>query len=192
MPLHKIGYFSEFLIFPPLVTGLAVVAFYDAEPLNIVTWLLSATFGVVLWTLLEYLLHRFAFHHAPFISEIHEQHHDRPTDLIGTPGWMSVALALIAVLLPLWALLGFFLAVGISTGVVVGYLWYVLLHYASHHWQPRHGSYLYRVRMRHGLHHYTDGTGNFGVSVEYWDRLFGTAITPRRNRALTGDPLGGS
>src|SRR3569623_1198576 len=126
MQMHKLGYFAEFVVFQPLVIGLSIVAFRDSEPLHATTWMLSFAFGVVLWTLLEYLLHRFIFHHAPIISEIHEQHHDDPMALIGAPAWTGFVLALLGVLFPLWLLVGLSVAAGITAGVICGYLWYVL------------------------------------------------------------------
>jgi sterol desaturase/sphingolipid hydroxylase (fatty acid hydroxylase superfamily) len=164
------------LLFPPFVIVLAVLAYDDSTAFHIGAWALSFASGALLWTLLEYLLHRFVFHHAPIISEIHERHHDDPLALIGAPAWSSFVLALLGVLFPLWLLLGIAAAAGVTSGVICGYLWYVLAHYASHHWHPRRGSYLYRVRMRHARHHYAHDEGNYGVTVEFWDRLCGTEL----------------
>jgi sterol desaturase/sphingolipid hydroxylase (fatty acid hydroxylase superfamily) len=183
MLMRKLGYFAEFLVFPPFVIVLAVIAYDEPRPLRITAWLLSFAVGALLWTLLEYLLHRFVFHHAPIISEIHERHHHEPLALIGAPAWTSFVLALIGVLFPLWLLLGISIAAGMTAGVICGYLWYVLVHYASHHWHPRHGSYLYRVRLRHARHHYSHDEGNFGVTVEFWDWLFRTQLD-RHSRRL--------
>lgn len=190
MQMHKLGYFAEFVVFPPLVIVLAILAFDDAAPLHATTWLLSFAFGVLLWTLLEYLLHRFVFHHAPIISEIHERHHHDPMALIGAPAWTSFVLALIGVLFPLWLLVGLSVAAGITAGVICGYLWYVLVHYASHHWHPQHGSYLYRVRVRHARHHYFHDEGNFGVTVEFWDRVFRTQLDRPPHRVQANDATG--
>ena len=177
MLMRKIGYFAEFLVFPPFVMALAILAYDESEPFRATTWTLSFAAGVFLWTLLEYLLHRYVFHHAPIISEIHERHHHDP-------------LALIGVLFPLWLLLGIAIAAGITAGVTCGYLWNVLVHYASHHWYPRHGSYLYRVRLRHARHHYSHDQGNFGVTVEFWDRLFRTQIDRRSHGVQPNDAVG--
>jgi sterol desaturase/sphingolipid hydroxylase (fatty acid hydroxylase superfamily) len=189
MLMRKLGYFAEFLVFPPFVIGLALFAYDDSQRFRATTWLVSFAVGVLLWTLLEYLLHRFVFHHAPIISEIHEQHHHDPLALIGAPAWTSFVLALLGVLFPLWLLLGISIAAGITSGMICGYLWYVLVHYASHHWQPRHGSYLYRVRLRHARHHYSHDEGNFGVSVEFWDRVFRTELGRRGGRVRPRDAV---
>jgi sterol desaturase/sphingolipid hydroxylase (fatty acid hydroxylase superfamily) len=32
------------------------------------------------------------------------------------------------------------------------------------------------VRLRHARHHHLSDTGNFGVTTEFWDRVFGTTL----------------
>ena len=119
------------------------------------------------------------FHHAPILREVHERHHDEPQELIGTPAWASALVGLIAVASPAWAMLGFGLGTAATAGLVVGYLWYVFVHYATHHWRPRRDSYLYRARLRHARHHHLSHSGNFGVTTGLWDHVFGTALETR-------------
>jgi sterol desaturase/sphingolipid hydroxylase (fatty acid hydroxylase superfamily) len=176
MKMSKLGYFSEFLIFPPLVLVATLLAFRSLIPPQPVIWMAVYCCGLVGWTLIEYLLHRALFHHAPILSMIHERHHHSPQDLIGTPAWASVLIGFVAVAGPSWAVLGFDLGTAATAGLVTGYLWYVLVHYAVHHWQPRQYSYLYRVRLRHARHHYLSHSGNFGVTTGIWDYVFGTVL----------------
>ncbi len=131
--------------------------------------------GLIGWTLIEYLLHRALFHHAPIIARIHERHHHSPQDLIGIPAWASVLVALIAVVLPSVEVPGFDIGTAATGGMVTGYLWYVFFHYAVHHWRPCKGSYLHKARLRHARHHHSQ-TGNFGVTTDVWDRVFGTSL----------------
>ncbi len=175
MKMSKLGYFSEFLLFPPLALAAVLLAFRTAPP-PLVTCAIVYTVGLIGWTLIEYLLHRGLFHHAPILSQIHESHHRSPQELIGTPAWASVLICLIAVAGPSWALLGFDLGTAATAGLITGYLWYVFVHYATHHGQPRRGSYLYRARMRHARHHHSSESGNFGVTTGVWDHVFGTAL----------------
>ena len=180
MKLTKLGYFGEFFVFPPLVLISTALAFYNSSTPRPVTWAVVYGIGLAGWTLIEYLLHRVIFHHAPFLSHLHEQHHKSPQELIGTPAWASVLLGLIGVASPSWALLGFDLATAATAGMATGYLWFVFVHYATHHWQPRHGTYLYRMRLRHAQHHYISDSGNFGVTTGVWDIVFGTELELRR------------
>jgi len=179
MKMTKLGYFSEFLLFPPLVLVATLLAFRSSIPPQPVNWAIVYGFGLVGWTLIEYWLHRVLFHHAPILARIHERHHHSPHDLIGTPGWASVLLGLIAIATPAWIALGFNLGTAATGGLVTGYLWYVFVHYATHHWRSRRGSYFYRARLRHARHHHLSHSGNFGVTTGLWDHVFGTVVEKR-------------
>lgn len=179
MKMSKLGYFSEFLFFPPLVLFATLLAFRSSIPPQPATWVIVYATGLIGWTLFEYWLHRVLFHHAPIVSQIHERHHRSPQELIGAPAWVSVLISVIAVAGPSWMALGFDLATAATAGLITGYLWYVFVHYTTHHWRPRRGSYLYRVRLRHARHHHVSDSGNFGVTTGFWDHVFGTAIEER-------------
>jgi sterol desaturase/sphingolipid hydroxylase (fatty acid hydroxylase superfamily) len=179
MKMSKLGYFSEFLLFPPLVLVATLLAFRSLTPPQPAIWAIVYGAGLVGWTLIEYLLHRVLFHHAPILSQIHERHHHSPMDLIGTPAWASALIGLMAVAIPSWAALGFDLGTAATAGLVSGYLWYVFVHYATHHWRLRRGSYFYRARLRHARHHHLSHSGNFGVTTSVWDHVFGTALEGR-------------
>ena len=176
MKMSKFSYFSEFLLFPPLILVATLLAFHGSMPPRPIEWLFVFALGIVGWTLVEYLLHRILFHHAPILSVIHERHHDEPQELIGTPTWASALVGLFAMAGPAWAILGLDLCTAATAGLVTGYLGYVFVHYASHHWQPCRDSYLYRARLRHARHHHLSRDGNYGVTTSLWDHVFGTAI----------------
>ena len=183
MKMSKLGYFSEFLLFPPLVLLATLLAFCSSNPPQPAIWVLVYGIGLFGWTFIEYLLHRVLFHHAPVFSQIHERHHRSPLDLIGTPAWVSVLLGVITVAIPSWAAFGFGLATAATAGLVTGYLWYVFVHYATHYWRLRKNSYLYRARLRHARHHHLSNGGNFGVTTGVWDHVFGTALEGRTSKA---------
>jgi len=176
MRMSKLGYFAEFVVFPPIVIFTALLAFRGGAGQEPVIWILVFAAGLLGWTLLEYVLHRALFHHAPLLAAIHARHHAAPAELIGTPAWVSMMIGTIAVAVPAWAMLGFNLGTAATAGLVGGYLWYVFVHYAAHHWRPGRGTYLYRVRLRHARHHHRSDEGNFGVSTDLWDRVFGTVL----------------
>lgn len=146
--------------------------------------------GVLAWTLLEYTLHRFAFHARPQRSAlgklnlflIHGYHHEFPDDpwrLVAPPllSWpIAVVVAVIYQLLagPLWwPLFG---------GTVLGYLAYDWTHYYTHHFRPttRLGKYMRRIHL---VHHYADGEKNMGISSPLWDVVFGTYMGKGRTEA---------
>jgi sterol desaturase/sphingolipid hydroxylase (fatty acid hydroxylase superfamily) len=182
MKMTKLGYFSEFLLFPPLIFVATLLMFRDSSPPQPIRWMILFGVGLIGWTLIEYVLHRVLFHHAPVLSLIHERHHNSPRELIGTPAWASVLLGVTTVAIPSWTFLGFDRGTAVTAGLVVGYLWYVFVHYTAHHWQPQQHSYLYRVRLRHARHHHVSQDGNFGVTTSVWDHVFGTALEERPTR----------
>ena len=178
MRMSKLAYFAEFFLFPPLIWILVTTTFEG----HVQSWLATYLFALGAWTLLEYLLHRFVFHHAPVLSELHERHHHHPLELIGTPAWISISAAVLGSAVPLYFVIGAEAAAAATSGLMTGYLAYVFVHYATHHFEARPDSYLHRARLRHAAHHYRGGDANFGVTTALWDHIFGTAWEKSRGR----------
>lgn len=176
MKMSKLGYFSEFLLFPPFLLLAMLSAFRSPVQLQPIIWVIGYGSGLIGWTLIEYLLHRLLFHHVPILSQIHARHHESPQELIGTPAWASLLLGSVAIGGPSWEILGFDRATAVTAGIFTGYLWYVFVHYAIHHWRLRRNSYFNRARVRHALHHHHSQNSNFGVTTGVWDYIFGTAF----------------
>ena len=137
--------------------------------------------GFLVWTLTEYLLHRFVFHfHARgpwgrrLVFLFHGVHHDYPQDakrLVMPP---AVTLVLAVIFYALFRLLlGEVWVAPFFFGFAAGYLNYDLTHYAVHHF-PCRGRYYARLRQYHMRHHYQQPDRGYGVSVTFWDRVFGT------------------
>ena len=146
---------------------------------------LTASFagGLAAWTLLEYVLHRWVFHFTPNPDSelaldvhflIHGVHHDWPhdADRLVMPPVLSVLLGVVFGL-PIYLVAGPDLFFPIFAGLVTGYLWYDMTHYAVHHVKPRTelGA---RLRRHHYLHHFKVPDARYGVSTPLWDYVFGT------------------
>jgi sterol desaturase/sphingolipid hydroxylase (fatty acid hydroxylase superfamily) len=142
--------------------------------------------GVLVWTLTEYVVHRFVFHYQPSSPRMerafflfHGVHHAQPqckTRLV-MPPIVSIPLALFfygLFYLVLVVLLdaGAWLAPTFS-GFIIGYLLYDLTHYATHHFPMRWGPLKYLKRY-HMQHHYKTPDKRYGVSSPLWDVVFGT------------------
>jgi dihydroceramide fatty acyl 2-hydroxylase len=157
-----------------------------AWPLYIPVGLVS---GLFLWTLAEYMLHRFVFHfrgRAPWQERViflfHGIHHVQPhckTRLV-MPPVVSIPLALVFYG-------AFYLIVGraagaphwvapMFSGFLTGYLIYDLTHYATHH-LPMSGRYGKFLKKYHALHHFKTPEQRFGVSSPLWDFVFRTYPT---------------
>lgn len=135
--------------------------------------------GVLGWTLVEYLLHRFVFHFPhdtlPFLRSalfaLHGYHHEFPADpkrLVAPPvlSWpIAAVLALVY-----WAAFGAYWQV-LLAGTFAGYLGYDWMHYYTHHAVPksRFGRFMRRFHMEH---HFKTSTRQFGLSSPLWDFAF--------------------
>jgi dihydroceramide fatty acyl 2-hydroxylase len=142
-----------------------------------------ATFlaGVLVWTLAEYVLHRYLFHYlGPSAWQrrmhfvIHGVHHDFPqdSDRLVMPLGASVPLGT-AFYLAFRVLFGHVYADPLFMGFALGYLAYDGTHYAIHHFRmsSRYGRW---IKRHHMIHHHTGVAARWGVSSPLWDWVFGT------------------
>ena len=144
--------------------------------------------GLLAWTLIEYLLHRFMFHVEPdgtFDSKfkqfmVHGYHHEFPNDRLRlvAPLVLSGPIAIVVALI-YTLFFGRYTAMIWFAGTVTGYLAYDWVHYYTHHFRPttRLGKFLRRYHMEH---HYRDSGAHFGISSPLWDWVFGTAHSHSR------------
>lgn len=179
MRLSKSSYFADFVVYPPSAGVLIAAALWPGSRLSWTASVLAVLTGLAVWTLVEYITHRFILHEVRYLAAMHELHHDDPNGFVGTPTWLSLGLICCGALLPLWWETGLHLASGVTAGMMVGYLWYVGVHHAVHHWRIDADSPLYRLKRRHALHHHARQPCNFGVTTGFWDRVFGTAFAGR-------------
>ncbi len=136
--------------------------------------------GLLLWSLIEYVMHRVSFHHAPtsrlqvaLAYLLHGVHHAYPDDSRRWVMPLTVTLPIALLLVVLFDLvLGAFSA-PVFAGFIHGYLTYDLVHYFIHSGQmpTRLGRYL---RQYHLTHHYAAPDRHFGVSSPLWDVVFRT------------------
>jgi sterol desaturase/sphingolipid hydroxylase (fatty acid hydroxylase superfamily) len=179
--LHaRISYYGDFVAYPAALTALLLIHAGTLQQ-HAMPSLAALAGGLLLWTLLEYCLHRWALHRMPIFTALHAAHHSAPRALISTPPWISIPVWLGAVLLPLWIAAGPCIAVGTTLGVMLGYWYYGIVHHVIHHRvQGSPSSPLALLRAWHLRHHYCPARGNFGVTSPIWDYVFGTAIEERR------------
>ena len=193
MQLSKTGYYADFAIYAAGIAGIATAAAVLDDARAGTAWVLAAVAGAAAWTLIEYLLHRFVLHRMPPFEAMHDVHHQAPRAFVGTPTWLSLGVIALVIFLPAWASSSLNVASGLAAGVMAGFFWYGVVHHTIHYRRPR----LLAARMvltihRHFEHHYSPEPGNYGVTFQFWDRMFGTAL-PDRNpgRAPPPAPEGG-
>lgn len=186
MSQTKIAYYFDLFFYPFVVGGLLLYELNGSGFALHARWGFAFVCGAILWTLVEYLLHRFVYHEVAGIKELHGMHHAHPSDYVGSPIWISlVSFAFfLTVLALLWDME---IALGTTCGLMVGYVSYLLVHDAVHRWQLGERSLLRSHRLRHLRHHRYQVPGNFGVTTGFWDLVFGTEIAPEQTRKT--DPV---
>ena len=135
--------------------------------------------GVLIWTFLEYVIHRFLGHakskrvNTPFTKE-HRRHHAEFHYF--APAWKKALTAVVVLVIftvvigwPMGWNYGFAFAMGLS-GM---YLFYEIMHWVSHQYAPKN-AYGRWVRKNHFYHHFRDPSKNHGVTSPLWDYVFGT------------------
>jgi 4-hydroxysphinganine ceramide fatty acyl 2-hydroxylase len=153
--------------------------------------------GLALWTLVEYLAHRFVLHVAfpagkgglrrllhELFDAAHADHHAQPWDGYHINGHLDTFF------LAVWLVPLSFLAPPCTASMAVaalfaGYAAEEWVHHALHfcNFQWRYFQY---VRRRHLYHHSRHGVGTaYGITSDFWDRVFRTRIpVPQRDRLL--------
>ncbi len=137
--------------------------------------------GWLVWSFMEYLLHRFVFHMRADTPKkklqmfmAHGYHHEFPNDKMRlvAPPLMSWSIGL-----PFFAI--YYIVLGpdywaiFTAGNVVGYMAYDWIHYYTHHFRPKRGLGKW-LRTYHLLHHHQSPNARYGVSSPLWDIIFGT------------------
>ncbi|HRK03575.1 MAG TPA: sterol desaturase family protein [Chlorobiota bacterium] len=189
-------YFSHIHPITPVVVYVPVVLWCVWNGAMELSWLVTLVMlplGVLLWTFLEYTIHRWAFHIEPRTERgrrlhflVHGVHHDYPRDStrLVMPLLVSVPLALVIY----WSMRGLVPGYhwGLFAGLLIGYVAYDSIHYATHHFNPkgRLGRFLKEYHMKH---HFVDDHTAYGVSNPLWDYVFNTVPdwVRRRKRART-------
>ena len=187
------------VIFLPLIAWLVWRSLSHHSLVSLLSYL---AVGVVVWTLTEYVIHRFLFHppaaieedtrrilsrlsasepcmpalpswHHRFYFLVHGVHHDFPSDSRRLVMPPSVSIPLAAIFFVLFGAVLGLEAPAAFAGFVAGYLFYDTTHYLTHHGPARTALSRFQ-RKRHFRHHYADSAHDYGVSSPLWDVLLGT------------------
>lgn len=175
------------LMFSPL----AIFFFLLSFDLQARSWFSTTALvlgGVLVWTLIEYVLHRFVFHlvqvKEPWktvASGLHMAHH-RDTevkDLIIAPPLVSLLFSIPIFLILLACTQSVSAALMMHGGVLVGYIAYEWCHYGAHQYNPK-AAWAKYLKRYHLQHHFKHPNGSFGVTTPMWDYVFGSSYKPKR------------
>lgn len=178
--LSKVHYSVPLFIFLPVIFYFTWKAFVPGE-MSILKYIGFYSGGLFIWSLTEYVMHRFVFHftpHGKLMERIHfifhGVHHDYPNDakrLVMPP---SVSIPLATGFYFLFTLFfGEFTVAAFFAGFITGYLFYDMTHYALHHANFK-SAFWKKLKKHHMTHHYAESDKGYGVSSDFWDKIFGS------------------
>lgn len=178
--LSKVPFYVPLIVYIPVIAYLIWRALI-VDALGWLPFVVSIVSGIIIWTVVEYVLHRFVFHFHPkseFAKRIHfifhGVHHDYPNDAkrLVMPPSASIPMALVIYLLFSFLVPKVYMA-AFFAAFLTGYLFYDMTHYALHHANFKSGIWK-KLKKHHMLHHYSDDTKGYGVSSVVWDEVFKT------------------
>ena len=170
---------TPLVLYVPVIGYMLYISVWRRQ-LSIVAVTALFLLGVLLWTLTEYLIHRYVFHYEPKTRwgkrlhyVIHGVHHDYPNDArrLVMPPVVSIPLAFL--FYGLFLLFFGSLTPPVFAGLVFGYVCYDMLHYATHHLAMKRGASLW-LKQYHLRHHFKDDEVGYGISSPLWDYVFRT------------------
>lgn len=142
-------------------------------------WLISFFSGIIMWTFLEYVLHRFLGHvhkGKNFFKTEHLLHHSKANYF--APVFKKIIAALMVAVI-LFLLLNFIVetinALTFVIGLIGMYAAYENTHYRYHSSDPLIPPFII-LRKHHFYHHFHNPKVNHGVTTRFWDRVFGTFV----------------
>lgn len=141
--------------------------------------------GFLMWTLIEYILHRFIFHIDDKLPDnkfallihylAHGIHHAFPMDpkrLVFPP---VLGICMMKLFFEMYQVFFDRYGAAFFAGSASGYVCYDMCHYFLHHFTPS-SEYFKFLKKYHVMHHYKSPDLGFGVSQHFWDVVFNTKI----------------
>lgn len=180
MSSTRFNYWLELVI--DLVLGLALLTIgiirHIDQPFRA---LFTVMIGLLLFSLIEYVFHRWIFHSGvPLFEQGHDAHHQRPLGYDSLPFFLPpVVLLLLTGLFSLAMPVSYAMLLG--GAMSLGYVAYGLSHFIIHHRRFR-TPWLKHWAARHHIHHHHP-EANFGVTSQLWDVLFKTSYVQRHRHS---------
>ncbi len=166
-------------VFSVLSIGLMYYGFREGY-LTILSAIGMFVGGLLTFTLIEYIMHRFVFHLVPktpkqekFAYKVHGVHHDFPKDKDRLAMPVPLSLLLSTGFYFLFKFMMGTLVYAFLPGFLIGYASYLGVHYMVHAFQPPKNMFKI-LWVHHAKHHYKEPERAFGVSSPFWDQIFRT------------------
>jgi 4-hydroxysphinganine ceramide fatty acyl 2-hydroxylase len=170
---------TPFVVYIPVVITALYYAFMQGN-LGVLQVLGYFGLGIIIWTLMEYLIHRFFFH-IPQTNAVfkaiyfysHGIHHEAPNDAtrLVMPPSASVPLAIL--FFYVFRAWGGIYYLPLFAGFITAYMAYDFIHFATHFFNWK-AAWFRKVKENHMRHHFLTNKYNFGLSSPLWDYVFFT------------------
>ncbi|MEZ5906328.1 MAG: sterol desaturase family protein [Geminicoccaceae bacterium] len=179
------AFFTYYAIQAYIVIALVAWALAFAVMDSLWQPLVAAVVTAAIYPLVEYLVHRFLLHSTGLFKHkstarvwkrIHYDHHQNPHDLAVLFGALYTTLPTIALIaLPVgWLVAGPAGALSAFATACIVFCAYEFVHCVQHlPFTPRK-AWLRDLKKRHLAHHFHSEQGNFGITSNLWDHVFGT------------------
>ncbi|MBU2917616.1 MAG: 4-hydroxysphinganine ceramide fatty acyl 2-hydroxylase [Psychrosphaera sp.] len=167
--------------------GASPLLFYFLSQIEAINWLsiICITLGLVFWTFLEYVIHRWIYHininsrKLRFVIDgFHFYHHHIMNDRrVLNAGFLTLYLVSALILPPFYLIFNLTpqpeLFYQFALGILMGNLFYEFVHFQIHYKRHSRG-YLRSIQNYHLYHHQKRWNKNYGNTSSFWDRIFNT------------------
>ena len=159
--------------------------------------------GIVLFTLSEYVSHRWVFHRHwklskkwykkfgtylthKYLDPTHFGHHEKPFDGTHINGRLKDLLPIFFFVLPLCLLFPIYTMPVMFAGVMLSYVAEEWIHHSEHYYNFNN-RYFRHIKKYHLYHHSSQGIGRgYGITSAFWDVVFRTRFSEPVRQRLFG------
>lgn len=164
------NYWMGFIFDALIVGALFYIAF--SHNASLLLGIVSIVTGIIFFTAIEYFVHAKLFHGnvKSFVAG-HAKHHRQPMGYDAMPFFFAMVI-ISPFYLASYLVVSFEYASLFTAGIFIGYIAYGIMHHLMHRATFKNAYFRYMVAF-HDLHHERPQM-NHGVTVPFWDMVFGT------------------
>jgi len=154
-------------------------------------------FGILTWSLFEYVTHRWLYHTIFknkkikwFLEAFHLYHHHELKDyrVLNAGIFLIYPIAIFFWVLVYLVSRNTYSASFFGLGTLAYYYFYENVHYYIHYKLYNKG-YMHMIQKYHLFHHYKKWNKNFGNTITIWDKIFNTYDASYKKLTLTKEQL---